>query len=53
MLELASYMSSAGPKSYKYGIGNEINEYTADGTIYDYMKGVRKVRLLTIRYMRL
>ena len=43
MLTLAKTLSTSTLYSFKYGIAYEINEYTADGTIFDYMSGVRKV----------
>ena len=45
MLDLADQMSHATPKQFTYGLAYQLNEYTADGTIFDYMAGVRKVYL--------
>ncbi|XP_030855216.1 carboxypeptidase A1 isoform X1 [Strongylocentrotus purpuratus] len=42
-LALAEAMSKAGGSSFKYGIGYNLCEYPADGTIYDYMAGVKKI----------
>nr|XP_054758750.1 carboxypeptidase A1-like isoform X1 [Lytechinus pictus] len=42
-LGLAEAMSKAGGSSFKYGIGYNLCEYPADGTIYDYMAGVKKI----------
>ena len=43
MLELASKMSAATVHQYTYGLAYQLNEYTADGTIFDYMAGIRRV----------
>ncbi|KAK3596488.1 hypothetical protein CHS0354_007394 [Potamilus streckersoni] len=43
MLELAATLSVATKHGYKYGKVTKLNEYTADGTIFDYMAGVRKI----------
>ena len=42
-LGLAEAMAKAGGPSFKHGIGYNLCEYPADGTIYDYMAGVKKV----------
>lgn len=44
MLELAKQMSHATKYDFKYGEGYTLNDYTADGTIFDFMAGVRKVK---------
>ena len=43
MLELASIMSRATPNKFTYGLAYKLNDYTADGTIFDYMAGKKKV----------
>ena len=43
MLELADQMAKVTSQQYTYGIAYQLNEYTADGTTFDYMAGVRKV----------
>ena len=43
MLELADQMARHTSTSFKYGIAYQLNDYTADGTSFDYMAGVRKV----------
>ena len=45
MLELADLMSQSMIHKFAYGMAYQLNEYTADGTIFDYMAGVRKVSL--------
>ena len=45
MMELADLMSRATLYRYAYGMAYQLNEYTADGTVFDYMAGVRKVSL--------
>lgn len=44
MLGIAQKMSHATSKKFTYGIAYHLNDYTADGTIFDYMAGVRKVK---------
>lgn len=44
MLDIAQKMSHATSKKFTYGIAYHLNDYTADGTIFDYMAGVRKVK---------
>ena len=44
MMDVASKMSRATSKSFTYNIAYRLNDYLADGTIFDYMAGVRKVR---------
>ncbi|KAI0211736.1 hypothetical protein LSAT2_003412 [Lamellibrachia satsuma] len=43
MLGIAQKMSHATSKKFTYGIAYHLNDYTADGTIFDYMAGVRKI----------
>ncbi|KAL3872929.1 hypothetical protein ACJMK2_036102 [Sinanodonta woodiana] len=43
MLELAATLSVSTKHGYQYGKATKLNEYTADGTIFDYMAGVRKI----------
>ena len=43
MLDLAMELAHCTKYTYKYGEANKLNDYTADGTIFDYMAGVRKV----------
>lgn len=43
MLDIAQKMSRATSKKFTYGLAYYLNDYTADGTIFDYMAGVRKV----------
>ena len=42
-LQLAQRIAKSTHKSFTYGVGYDLNDYPADGTIYDYMAGVRKV----------
>ena len=44
MLDVADRMSHATNAKFTYGVAYQLNEYTADGTIFDYMAGKRKVR---------
>ena len=46
MLEVAHAMSVSTRFKFSYGIAYELNDYTADGTVFDYMSGVRQVRLM-------
>ena len=48
MLDLASKMATSGTHTYSYGLAYELNQYTADGTVFDYMAGVRKVLYMYI-----
>ena len=43
MLELAEQMAKVTSQQYTYGVAYQLNDYTADGTTFDYMAGVRKV----------
>ena len=43
MLELANVMSQSTSKKFTYGLAYKLNEYTADGTIFDYVAGKKKV----------
>ena len=43
MMELADIISKSSVKSFSYGLAYQLNDYTADGTIFDYMAGHRKV----------
>ncbi|KAK3092946.1 hypothetical protein FSP39_009226 [Pinctada imbricata] len=43
MLDLASILSHSTQYVYKYGHSYDLSGYTADGTIFDYMAGVKKV----------
>lgn len=43
MLELADKMSHSTKRRYTYGLAYQLNQYSADGTIFDFMAGVRKV----------
>ena len=47
MLFLAKVLSTVTGKTYRYGKAADLNDYTADGTVFDYMAGVRKVRYRT------
>ena len=49
MLELADQMSHSTRSKFTYGLAYQLNDYTADGTIFDYMSGVRKVRTLQVK----
>ncbi|XP_070578847.1 carboxypeptidase A4-like [Ptychodera flava] len=42
-LELAQLMSQSTPNTFTYGIAHKLNDYVADGTIFDYMAGVRQI----------
>ena len=44
MLNLAKLLASVTGQKYEYGKAADLNDYTADGTVFDYMAGVRKVR---------
>lgn len=43
MLDLARQLSTSTEEKFSYGLAHKLNEYTADGTIFDYMAGNRKV----------
>ncbi|XP_071161918.1 zinc carboxypeptidase-like [Mytilus edulis] len=43
MLDLAMELSHCTKYTYKYGQAYKLNDYTADGTIFDFMAGVRKI----------
>lgn len=43
MLELAHKMAAATAHTFTYGVAYQVNEYTADGTVFDFMAGVRQV----------
>jgi len=45
MLDVAQKMARATGKKFTYGLAYYLNDYPADGTIFDYMAGVRKVKL--------
>lgn len=45
MLDLAMELSHCTKYTYKYGQAYKLNDYTADGTIFDFMAGVRKASL--------
>ena len=44
MLDVAQKMARATGKRFQYGLAYYLNDYPADGTIFDYMAGVRKVK---------
>ena len=44
MLDVAQKMARATGQKFKYGLAYYLNDYVADGTIFDYMAGVRKVQ---------
>ena len=52
MMELAHKMAEATSHTFSYGVAYQVNDYTADGTVFDYMAGVRKVYFifLFLRY---
>lgn len=43
MLKFANLLSTSTKFAYQYGKAVALNDYSADGTIFDYMSGVRKV----------
>ncbi|CAG2191998.1 unnamed protein product [Mytilus edulis] len=43
MLDLAMELSHCTKYTYKYGQAYKLNDYTADGTIFDFMAGVKKI----------
>ena len=43
MLDLASIMSHSTTFLYKYGCAHVLGGYSADGTVFDYMAGVKEV----------
>ena len=43
MVQLAEKLSKSVSQRFSYGQAYSLNDYTADGTIFDYMAGVRKV----------
>ena len=45
-MDLAKKMAAATHNSFSYGVGYNINDYPADGAVFDYMAGVKKVRTL-------
>ena len=46
MLILAELLATVTGKKYQYGKAADLNDYTADGTVFDYMAGVRKVSII-------
>ncbi|PIK33128.1 putative carboxypeptidase A1 isoform X1 [Apostichopus japonicus] len=42
-LHLAKRIAHASSQPFQFGVGYVLNPYPADGTIYDYMHGVRKI----------
>ena len=46
MLDLAKIIAAASVKKFTYGLAYQLNDYTADGTIFDYMAGKRKVCII-------
>lgn len=49
MRMLARKMSNATKDKYMYGTAIDLTKYTADGTIFDYMAGVKNVSTLCIQ----
>ena len=47
MLDVADRMSHSTSVRFTYGVAYQLNEYTADGTIFDFMAGKRKVSWLS------
>ena len=45
-LQLAQRMAKSTSGLFSYGVGYNLNDYAADGTIYDFMSGVKKVGIL-------
>ncbi|XP_048736117.2 carboxypeptidase A5-like isoform X2 [Ostrea edulis] len=43
MLSLASRLSRCSRYNYRYGTSHHLINYTADGTIFDYMAGIKKI----------
>lgn len=45
MMKLGQRMAAAvgSKKPFSYGVAYKINDYTADGTIFDFMAGNRQV----------
>lgn len=50
MLLLAKLLSTSTVHPYQYGKAANLNDYSADGTVFDYMAGVRKVLLTFIQH---
>lgn len=44
MLRLAAQLSRCTKYKYRFGTSHQLINYTADGTIFDYMAGIQKVR---------
>ncbi|XP_071962021.1 carboxypeptidase A4-like [Antedon mediterranea] len=42
-LHLASKIARASVDDFNFGIGYKLNNYPADGTIFDYMSGIKKI----------
>ncbi|XP_033640756.1 carboxypeptidase A1-like [Asterias rubens] len=42
-MDLAKKMAAATHNSFSYGVGYNINDYPADGAVFDYMAGVKKI----------
>ncbi|XP_078000698.1 carboxypeptidase A4-like [Glandiceps talaboti] len=42
-LQLAKLMSQVTANTFTYGIAHELNDYAADGTVFDFMAGVRQI----------
>jgi len=47
IMDLASELSTSTTFEYKYGLAYQLNKYTADGTVFDYMAGVKRVRFFS------
>ena len=50
MLSLAAQMAAAALKPFTFGVAYTLNDYTADGTVFDYMAGSRKVCVLALLF---
>ncbi|XP_038076949.1 carboxypeptidase A2-like [Patiria miniata] len=42
-LDMAQMMAQATQNAFSYGVAYNLNDYPADGTVFDYMAGVRKI----------
>ena len=45
MIYLGDILAKSARRTFKADVAYKLNEYTADGTVFDYMAGAKKVSL--------
>jgi len=50
MVKLAKLLSVSSEFTYQFGKAADLNDYSADGTVFDYMSGRRKVSCLYLLF---